>query len=137
MAVQWRAEFETGFPELDRQHRSIFDSLGRLEKLLREHRASGPEAAEIARKLFADTDAHFACEETCMIRVACPAAEANRRAHAVFRESVAGFQREIGESGPTEALVRELVELVEGWFIAHICHTDIHLRACAKRSRRR
>lgn len=134
MAVRWRQEFETGFPELDRQHRSIFEACERLARLAPNDDVFAPEVAGLVEELFAETEAHFLCEEDCMVRVACPVAQANMRAHDVFRESVIGFKNEIAASGLSQSLLKEIVEFVEGWLIAHICHTDIHLRACAKRS---
>jgi hemerythrin len=132
MALQWSDDYSTGVDKVDDQHKAIFGALNSLETLLDKGEHQSPQAEALLSQIVADTAAHFSFEEQCMNRYRCPAAQENERAHAAFLETVGTFQKRLGKDGMAEPLLRELHTTAQNWILLHICHTDIHLKACVQ-----
>ena len=64
-----------------------------------------------------------------MARFICPAADRNAKAHAVFMEKLAGYQKEYGQSGGSVELALRIHEDLASWIANHILAVDTQLRA--------
>lgn len=131
MALQWSSALETGFAQVDAEHKRLIDELNKLGNAI-ETGAPSPEqlrAALVFLGTYAKT--HFANEERCMAENACPSAAANKAAHAQFLKSFSEAQKKI--NGPSPLVVAQtLHKELCSWVRAHILSVDLHLRKCAK-----
>ena len=68
---------------------------------------------------------HFACEEGCMERCACPIGSVNKLAHQRFVRMVESTIREFKYKPPTRDVFESLHREVTDWIKDHICKIDI------------
>ena len=128
--MDWREDYSTGVERLDEQHRTLFRAAGDFREALDEGQGARSYAV-LLEFLEGYCRAHFGFEERCMEQVRCPAAQANRDAHAEFTRVLAGFRRRFDEHGFRAADARELVDTLERWLGGHICRLDVQLRGLA------
>jgi len=125
--VKWLDEYSTGIDRVDEQHKLIFQMAGDFREALDV--GKGDKTYRVLLEFLQwYCEAHFSFEDRCMEEYRCPAAEANRVAHGVFNGLVHDYWRRFEADGfsPTDA--RELVDMVEGWFLGHIRHVDVQLK---------
>ena len=130
MALDWSERLmSTGVLEVDNQHRELIKKLNQLFAAL----DSGVPDAEVKSMLkFLGEYAtwHFGSEENCMAKHQCPAAEANKKAHATFLEVFSGISSRVEAEGVTTALAIETQQEVSNWIRNHIIRIDTKLRPC-------
>ena len=120
MLVEWGAEYETGHPVIDRDHRGIITIINRLEPLI-----DSEHPAEIDRILCDLTDyvlVHFGHEETLMLRIRYPRYDEHMLSHCRFFASLTQFiyGYETGQAG----LSREIQEYLASWLVEHETSED-------------
>ena len=123
------ATMSTGDATIDAQHKQLITIInGLLDGMAagQGKEALGPSLA----KLGAYTHTHFAHEEACMTRYACPVAAINKKLHAEFLATVSEFSAEFNRTGPTSLLAMKLKTVVGEWLRNHIIKTDTALRPC-------
>ena len=131
MKLEWNDSFSTGVEEIDTQHKELVRQLNQLYAAM----AAGQGKDEIGKILnFLGQYAvmHFGKEETCMEEHRCPAASANKLAHAQFVELFTSMQKRFAIEGPTTALAVDLQQQTSAWLVNHILRVDTKLRDCAK-----
>ena len=125
--MKWSDEYSTGIEQIDSQHKMIFkmaeDFRAALDEGMGERMYGG-----MLQSLDLYVRTHFGYEEKCMVRYACPAAEANSKAHRKFAEVLSGFQQRYGVSGFDRADARELVDTIDRWLSDHIARIDVRLK---------
>lgn len=132
MALRWDPRtMATGVEEIDLQHQELIKYLNQFFSLMKEGRAnSGLE--EFMDFLSTYAKYHFQHEEECMDRHRCPAATANKKAHASFIRIFDTYRERLKTQGPSTSLVIEIQRQVSDWIRNHICRTDARLRECVK-----
>lgn len=127
--IEWSPAYNTGLPQLDREHRKIVEQLNALETSM----ADGAPAEETQKLLnFIDfyVNNHFRNEEACFAWFKCPHAEENRQAHAEFQTQFRAASASLRENpGDHEALTR-LHKQVGQWVMRHIIRVDRKIRPC-------
>jgi hemerythrin len=128
--ITWSQEFETGVASVDSDHRRLAEGLNDLEKAL----SSGSGSKQITSLLeFLERYAseHFAREESCMSRLQCPTAAANKAAHQEFIAKFETARVRLKNSSGSAALVAVQVhrELCD-WIVNHILRIDSALKTC-------
>ncbi len=131
MKLEWSDSFTTGVPEVDDQHKELIRQLNLLYGAMAEGK-SQDQIAKILDFLGNYAVWHFGSEEECMAKHACPAAEANKKAHAQFIELFGTMQKRFQKEGPTTALVVEVQQQTSNWVVNHILRIDTKLRSCLK-----
>jgi hemerythrin-like metal-binding protein len=131
MCIQWSDKFATGVPEIDTQHRRLFDMVNDLEGRLRRNEAPA-RMMDILDSLARYASEHFSFEEDCMERCACPRAAVNKLAHQRFVHTVDSALREIKSKPAARDVFASLHKEVEDWLVDHICKIDTSLRACTQ-----
>jgi hemerythrin len=125
--MKWSDQYATGIEQIDAQHKMIFkmaeDFRAALDEGMGERMYGG-----MLQSLDLYVRAHFGYEEKCMVQYACPAAEANAKAHARFAEVLSGFQQRYAARGFDRADARDLVDTMDWWLSDHIARIDVHLR---------
>lgn len=129
MAIAWSEDYATGEPEVDKQHKMLFQYLNDLE----EHMAKG--VSEEFLKNFLDalgiyTRSHFCYEEICMRRRKCPSAKQNKEQHDKLLAAYVQFCERFEAQGVSADLVEKLHAFLVSWLKNHIMKTDMQLKAC-------
>ncbi len=132
--LTWDESMTTGLPNLDAQHRELFERYNKLSEALKQGSGSGRTAnGELLDFLQFYTEWHFEREEECMEQHRCPAAEANKKAHAQFIEMFGEFYDQWQESDTDMALVQQTYEELGNWIKKHIMGIDTQLLMCVKK----
>jgi hemerythrin len=128
--LEWKTDYETGVPELDAQHKVLFDTINRLGKLLERPEIERSKVGYLLASLEDYAGRHFNGEETCMARFQCPAHGRNKKEHEMFLH-ILGIARGEFESttAPKEVLER-LHESMVWWISDHILKVDVQLKSC-------
>ena len=129
----WDETYATGFPDIDEQHRRLFDQINQLGALLSSINLTREELEfmmNLVTFLEAYAGNHFKYEEDCMVCYGCPASAENKAAHSHFRKTLADFQLHYRREGTTRALFQQLHLGMSRWIQAHILKVDLQLKAC-------
>jgi hemerythrin len=128
--LEWKPAYETGVPEIDTQHKVLFDNINRLGKLLDKAEVDRAEADYLLKFLENYAEQHFKGEESCMARYRCPAHNRNKEEHAQFR-TILGFAIGQYETATTPKMVlTRLHDSMVWWISNHILKVDIQLKSC-------
>ncbi|MBK9577984.1 MAG: hemerythrin family protein [Fibrobacterota bacterium] len=117
----WTDDIETGFDNIDAQHRALFSLMGEIDVEM----GGGTPANSIGgrfRQLLEFTDLHFATEERLMRKLSYEELDSHAKAHLDLRERI------------TEATTRdldghdlhsELMSILSAWLVEHIHAHDL------------
>lgn len=117
----WTREIETGFENIDAQHRALFSLMDEIESEL----AGAPSERGVGsrfRQLLEFTDLHFATEERLMRRHGYVEQASHHAAHHDLRERITdATARELdgGDQG------QELLTILSSWLVEHIRAHDL------------
>lgn len=122
MALRWTSTLSIGVPEIDRQHRELFERIDAFEDaVLSRDRSAASRTLAFLRDY---ARLHFAAEETLMKAVAYPARQVHEAEHAHFAGVVEGLAASLAEDGPTAALVHRIQRELTAWVPEHVYSTD-------------
>lgn len=128
MAVQWTERLAIGDPEIDAQHRELFE---RVDALLVAMRSG--EGRERLESMFAFLQryvlGHFQAEERLMRREAYPHLAEHARQHEEFIVRVVGIEEQLREHGPCSSQVMNASALLCEWLREHVAAADRELGA--------
>jgi hemerythrin len=126
--VVWEEKYETGFKEVDEQHQSLFNYINDLEECIQYKTFEGARIEIILNffQMFCAT--HFSLEETCMLRIACPAYEKNKEAHTKFLEYYKKFRVKYKPADNKVELLTEFHGVLIKWLANHIMQIDMNLK---------
>jgi len=131
--IAWDESMTTGLPEIDSQHKEILDKFNELSEAIA--RGKGREVAgSVLDFLQFYALWHFEREEQRMEQFHCPAAEANKRAHAEFAARFGRFYEQYQVEGIDADLVRETYTELAKWIVHHIQQVDTQLYPYAKKA---
>jgi hemerythrin len=125
--MKWSDDYATGIQRIDDQHKWIFRVADDFRSALEEGQGEKTYGVLLGF-LEGYVRAHFGFEERCMEEYHCPAARANRQAHAEFTDTLDDFSRRYAGGGYRDQDAREMVDTLERWFLSHIAHVDVRLR---------
>jgi len=131
MLIEWTEKYETGFGDIDKQHKEIIQQLNRLHDAI---------VAGLAKEVVSDivnfagdyATKHFAYEESCMDKYQCPFAKQNKEAHEQFVRRFGEIQKQLADANADTSKVLEVYRELRDWIHSHILKIDTNLRACAK-----
>lgn len=130
----WDEAYSTGFPEIDDQHKKLFQVINRLGKRIKE--GKGEEELEpILIFLEEYAKIHFGYEEECMAAHKCPVAQENKNAHQRFVAGYHSYRERYHRLGASRELVEDIHKECERWLTNHIGRIDTHLKACAQKKK--
>ncbi|MFN8401733.1 MAG: hemerythrin family protein [Anaerolineales bacterium] len=127
--LQWDDALSTGNETIDEQHKYLIETMNNLgDAVIQGH---GIDAiARILGRLRFYAGWHFGREEECFETYHCPAAEKNKKAHAVFVEKFDKYQDKFRESGGSIELALKVHEEIADWIVNHIMIVDGELYPC-------
>ena len=114
-------------PEIDDQHRRLFDMLNQLEAQRLRKEPAG-KMMEIVKGLARYAQEHFSREENCIEKCACAVGSVNKLAHQRFIRLVENSLREFCSTPPPPAFFDGIHREMEDWIRNHICKIDVQLR---------
>ncbi|MBK9989944.1 MAG: hemerythrin family protein [Verrucomicrobia bacterium] len=124
----WTKEYETGFPELDAQHRKLFEIIGQMTNVIDAPVIDITAAQKLVTHLEDYARVHFECEERCMAATHCSSRGINKEAHQLFLEGLQRFKRDFAGSGNKHELLTILQTSLQAWLRNHILKIDTKLR---------
>ena len=127
--LEWNETLSTGDETLDNQHKYLVETLNKLGDAINEGHGN-ENIARILGTLRFYSSWHFGKEEDCMETHHCPAAEKNKKAHAIFIEKFDKFHAEFTNSGGTNGLALKIHEEISDWIVNHILFVDGELYPC-------
>jgi len=128
--LAWSDTYATGVPEVDDQHKKLFDMINGLGEDIKNGRADR-SFDETMKFLGEYVKFHFGFEEECMKKLNCPEEQKNKEAHAGFLN----LFRDFGQRSKKEdknALALEIHEAASAWLVKHICGVDVNLKHCVR-----
>lgn len=130
----WTPSLATGVAKVDAQHKELFRQVGLLGEAM--SRGQGrQEIGKILDFLGKYVVEHFAEEERCMEEYDCPAAAANKQAHAQLLSTFAALKGRFDREGATPTLVLDIQSKLNDWLVQHIERIDKQLAGSAPRGR--
>ncbi len=130
--MKWTEQYATGVRRIDEHHRMIFKTAEDFRTALD---AGEGENTYMLLLDFLDlyVRGHFGYEERCMDEYRCPAAKRNQQAHSGFLDVLMGYREQYAVGGYRPEDARALVDAVDQWLDAHICHIDVQLKNSVSR----
>jgi hemerythrin len=135
MATGWDKTMETGVPQVDNEHRELFRQIANLNKAMSEGQGRN-EIGNILNFLGEYVLSHFAHEEKHMDTYKCPAAVANKAAHAQFIAKFKDLKTRFESSGGNSSLTIEINDTLQNWLVQHIRQIDVQLLPCTKTAKK-
>jgi hemerythrin len=127
-AIIWDEDaLGTGVESVDEQHRKLIAMINDLM----DATETGRGREEIGKMMAFLADyvvEHFSHEECVMAERGCPAAAANKEAHARFVEDFERLQAQFDAEGPTLKVTMEVQKRVVNWLTHHIRGCDRQLK---------
>ncbi|WP_291315022.1 bacteriohemerythrin [Desulfuromonas sp.] len=123
MSLQWTEDLAVGQPQIDSQHREMFQRFDAfMEACSKRH------GLEHLRELFAFLDRyvaeHFQAEEALMEDQGYADLEAHRQQHVHFRRRLADLRDELDAAGPTVHVLVHTNKVLLFWLTEHIKAED-------------
>ena len=124
--LYWEDGMKTGDPNLDFQHKYLFETFNKLADAI----SSGQEEEAIntiLNRLKFYAEWHFEKEEDCMQQHKCPAAETNKKAHAIFLDLFTMYYEDYKEAGGSIELATKIHDTLSNWLLNHVAGVDARL----------
>ncbi|MDR3086463.1 MAG: bacteriohemerythrin [Azoarcus sp.] len=119
--LQWSEQFSVGIPEIDEQHRALFDLINKIHTSILNHKGT-VACVEVLDELVDYTRIHFSLEQSLMRMGKYPGYEAHCALHRSLVSEVEALQNKI-HSG-SAAISFELLHFLRNWLTKHILGED-------------
>lgn len=119
--VGWNQNYSLGMPELDAQHKMLFDLINQLWRGIVAN-ADNPAQLKVIEQLEHYTLTHFSAEEDFLQAIEFPGQEAHQQAHAAFTRRIAEEKQAI-LAGAKVSL--DLLHFLNDWLVNHIQGEDL------------
>jgi hemerythrin len=131
MAYQWDSSLETGYDQVDNQHKQLIVALNSLIEASQS--GQGDKAVmQTVDFLTGYTIKHFADEEKLQQKYDYPDFLNHKRIHDEFKVTVKDMTDRLIKEGPTSELVAEVSAAVGAWLLNHIKGDDFRMAAYVK-----
>jgi len=125
--LAWKAEFELGIPEIDRQHRRLVEIGGALFELISDQTRTDyyDEIMAMLKELEDYTVTHFAYEEAAFDAKGFIGTDAHKFEHKLFIKKLEKYQNNLESVDRNQKdVLLELLTFVSDWLVKHIIKTD-------------
>ena len=113
----WNESLETGDPQVDAQHRMLFEKIGELQAAI-VAKASHDHVAKVLDQVISIASRHFEDEEALMASHGYPGLAEQRDLHQRFREDVGRMTAEFRSSDGTLPL--QISVFLHEWLTRHM-----------------
>ena len=137
----WTEYFETGFPEIDLQHRGLVNLINEIPSALATGMPGAPYPADLLLRLREYASYHFRTEEAIWDRIPrIPPFDVpldrHEKEHRSFAEKVAQLDRQLGDKGldpeKRKGILSEIVVYLIHWLAHHILEFDREMALALK-----
>jgi hemerythrin len=123
MPILWTPKLAVGVPQIDDEHKELFDRVNRLLDAMALAKAR--EEVQPLLGFLADyVKVHFGGEQRLMQQYRYPAATEHLGQHAFFVAEFQGLAAEVQRAGPSALLTIKLNKLLCDWLRDHVGSTD-------------
>ena len=124
---QWNKNFETGIPEIDKQHHYLVDLVNSFGGMISQNNVHPNDIKKLFDELVSYTHYHFDAEEKMMHTAGVDKRHINQheKVHQDFFQDVASLHKEIESDNPINE--KDLFEFLSNWLVFHILGTDKNL----------
>lgn len=121
---KWDYNFETGLPEVDRQHRDLLDKLNRCGEILVQGTPDPTVLDNLFHDLYSHTEQHFLEEEKLMESFAVDLRhrESHTSEHVNFLQEISFMHRDLGLGDSNAELA--LLQFHNNWMAYHLLGSD-------------
>lgn len=130
----WLAEFDTGYPVLDDDHRQLLIDINALSDLLLRN-ATWLQILDKSRQLRDECFEHFDKEEDLLEEVSYEKLAAHRKEHLIVRRQLDDILAQLGKVAVPSPVEREAVLLLRAILVNHFFRYDILYKAHLLRQR--
>jgi hemerythrin-like metal-binding protein len=121
VVFRWTGTYKVNVALLDQQHQELFDTVNKLEQVLRV--GEGNAAIDgILDRLMNYAELHFAAEESLMERHEFPGLSTHRVQHEMFRKRMVTFIEKHRAAKPGVSV--ELLLFLPTWLKTHVVRRD-------------
>ncbi|MCL2210697.1 MAG: bacteriohemerythrin [Treponema sp.] len=131
MAYLWNKTLETGYDEIDEQHKQLFITLNDFIDACR-HNQGAENTLKTIEFLTKYTIMHFTTEEVLMKNCNYPEYIYHKQCHDTFKETVGDFTKRLESEGPNEDLIVAITTTIGEWLITHIRVDDTKMAKFVK-----
>lgn len=128
---KWQDKFSCGIPEIDKQHKNLFDIGARIydTAALNDGYDHYDELMQTLDELVEYTKYHFGYEEILMLKCNYPDYPSHKIEHDFFVKKLQKIAAKDMEENQDKTLT-EIVVFVADWIAGHILDTDMKYRDC-------
>ena len=123
--IEWRKEFETGFPEVDRDHAQLIDTINSLTHRIGKNPPKAL-ARDVLHEIYVNISEHFAGEEKIMREHGYDHYDKHKADHEFLLDEIRAIMKSVGE-GPDFVQGELLIRRVSRWFTEHFKTSDSRL----------
>lgn len=133
MSVVWSDEYAIGVPEIDEQHKKLFELAGDMLDLLKNDLIMDKydEIVKLLDELQAYTKYHFEAEEAYMEKIGSRKLLIQKFSHKEFLDKIACVDLNQIDNAQNQYLM-EILNFVLDWLVEHIMKEDKQITAPAE-----
>jgi hemerythrin len=120
---KWKPARAIGVPEIDTQHKALFDRADRIEAAVKAGERQD-QLRDLLASLAEHAAKHFTAEEKLMRDVGFPRLAAHVQEHAYFTLRFRSLVRRWDSKADSAARMKELLGFLDLWLNTHIPHGD-------------
>ena len=114
-----------GVPEIDDEHKRLFELIGELDAAVKEDTDSVSTAMALLNELKQYAVTHFTHEEAYMASIQDPELPRQQKEHQTFVDKVNSYRFSDITDETAKELILELLEYLSKWLMGHILGSDI------------
>ena len=123
--LAWSSEFETGYNDIDEQHKKLFKLTSDLiESCQNKEKVSIDKTLMF---LVNYTVEHFAEEEKISQLFKYPNFEAHKKMHENFKTTVTGYVEQYNKDGDSDELFSVVNKIIVAWLMKHLQGEDFKI----------
>jgi hemerythrin len=126
--LTWSPSLAIGVPEIDEQHRALFERAERFAVAVHANERT-PRLAELFDFLAEYALEHFASEEALMRRVDYPDLDRHVAEHRAFKQRLGSLVPQWDSEGESSAMLLALLGFLDAWLVEHVRGSDQRLGA--------
>jgi hemerythrin len=121
ITLKWKQDYSVGVPEIDEQHKNLFETAKSLLDLYQTDGAND-EFFSGMRKMFEIADSHFSYEENMLKEIGYPDFDAHCESHRELSRTIRSFLKRLKSNQPN--LFDEMQLVMKNWLVSHLLRED-------------
>jgi hemerythrin len=122
--MSWRKDYEVGVPQIDAEHRRLFDLINEFHDTFTQVDAR-KQIAQMLNRLVAYAEEHFQHEEQLMGDSGYPQLDMHRELHSGLVSSIFAINERL--AADTAKASTETVQFLKNWLLQHILKHDVDI----------